>query len=388
MLAVQVLVSFAGLVGPVVAPLAALDLGAEPHWVGLFVGLIYGMAAIAALLSGGFIARYGALRVSQASLVLAAAAMACGAIGTAPSVLAAGLLMGMAYGPATPASSHILAQVTPPGRMNLVFSLKQTGVPLGNMLAGALLPGVALALGWRGAVIVAGAACFALAVLVQPLRRRFDHGLDGQRPLLTRQQAIGPLRIAFASKDIRRLAITSFVYSGMQVSLSTFLVTYLHKALDMPLVLAGFVLSAAQLGGVSGRVLWGIVADRFARPAHVLGGLGLGMTVAALLTASFTPSWPLAAIVAVAFAYGATAVAWNGVYLAQIARLSPPGKAGEVTGGTSLLTFGGVMVAPTVFSAILSATGSYALGFTILAVLTCASGLAYFTAAPHRAGGT
>lgn len=66
------------------------------------------------------------------------------------------------------------------------------------------------------------------------------------------------------------------------------------------------------------------------------------------------------------------------MYLAQIARLAPPGRAGEVTGGTAFVTFSGVMATPAAFSAIVSTTGSYGLAFAAVAVLTCIAGLSFF----------
>ncbi|WP_417276298.1 hypothetical protein [Castellaniella sp.] len=42
------------------------------------------------------------------------------------------LLIGLGYGPITPAH-----------RMSFVFSIKQTGVPLGGVLAGLVVPGLA-----------------------------------------------------------------------------------------------------------------------------------------------------------------------------------------------------------------------------------------------------
>jgi len=379
-LAIQVFVSFAGLAGPVLAPLAAADFGVDPIYVGLYVATIYGVAAVSSLASGGFIARFGPFRVSQTCLVLAAAALVVGATGHPAALIVTAVLLGIAYGPATPASSTLLAQGTPAKWMNLVFSVKQTGVPLGNMLAGAILPGAALALGWRAAALLTAGACLLLALVVQPMRAGMDLFKDHKRPFIGRGMLSGPLRLVFASPVLRRMAIVSFAYSGMQISLSAFLVTYLNHDLGMPVVLAGIVLSAAQIAGVGGRILWGVVADRLLKPDYVLGGLGLAMTLAAIATGLFTPEWPLAAIFAVAIVFGGTAVAWNGVYLAQIARLSPPGRAGEVTGGTAFLTFSGVMVAPTVFSAIVSYTGSYTYGFATIAVVTFISALSFFVA--------
>ncbi len=378
MLAVQVVISAAGLAGPVLAPIAARDLGLDPALVGFFVSMIYGVAAVAGLASGGLIARWGAMRVSQACLVFAAIAAGLIALGRPASVAAGAFLMGVAYGPATPASSHILARVTPREWMNLVFSAKQTGVPLGNALAGAAIPSLAVALGWRSALLAVALVCLGLAAIMQPVRGRFDDERNTHLPLLAWAQLVGPFRFVWRDPGLRRLAVSSFAYSGMQVTLSAFLVTYLNQALGLSVVAAGLMLSAAQAAGVAGRVLWGWVADRFADPRRVLGGLGLGMTAFAVLAGLFTPAWPQLAMLATCVCFGGTAVAWNGVFLAQVARLSPSGRAGEVTGGTSFLTFGGVMAMPAIFSLILAATGSYFIGFAVAAVLTSVSALSFF----------
>ena len=377
-LAIQVLISLAGIAGAVLAPLAAPDFGVDPVYIGVYVAAIYGIAACSGLASTGLIARFGPLRVSQACLTLAALALVCAASGHVAGLLAAALLFGLSYGPPTPASTTMLAQGTPPQWMNLVFSIRQTGVPLGNMLGGALLPALALAAGWQAAALIVAAACLVLVLLVQPMREGLDIARDRDRRVFARGLFIGPLRLVFRSPPLRRLALASFGYSGMQTALSAFLVTYLNDGLGMPLVLAGIVLSVAQVAGVGGRILWGLVADRLARPEHVLGGLGLAMTASALAAGWFSLDWPLAAIFAVCIVFGGTAVAWNGVYLAQIARLAPPGRAGEVTGGTAFITFSGVMVTPAVFSVIVSTTGSYGAAFAAVAVLTFVSGLQFF----------
>jgi hypothetical protein len=101
------------------------------------------------------------------------------------------------------------------------------------------------------------------------------------------------------------------------------------------------------------------------------------MTAAALLVGTFTPAWPYAAIVLVAILFGGTAVAWNGIHLAQLARLAPAGRAAEVTGGTFFITFGGVTIVPLAFSFLLHATGSYALAYAAVGTLTFASGLVF-----------
>jgi MFS family permease len=375
---VQVLVSFAGLAGPVLAPLAAAEFGVDPVYIGVYVALIYGVAACSGLVSAGLITCFGPIRMSQASLVLAALALLCAATGHIAGLVANAFLMGMAYGPPTPASTTMLSRNAPARSMNLLFSIRQTGVPIGNMLAGALLPGLALALGWRMAVLLAAAACLALVLVVQPARAAADAARDPQHRLSGQNAVLTPLRLVFGLGELRRMALVSLAYSGMQSALGAFLVVYLHDEVGVPLVLAGVILSAAQIAGAGGRVVWGIVADRFAPPRVVLGGLGLTMTAAALMTGLFTPAWPVVAIFAVCVVFGGTAVAWNGVFLAQVARFAPPGRAGEVTSGVTFVTFSGVVVAPMLFTGIVSATGSYTSGFAAIAALTGIAGLSFF----------
>jgi hypothetical protein len=73
--------------------------------------------------------------------------------------------------------------------------------------------------------------------------------------------------------------------------------------------------------------------------------------------------------------YGASAVGWNGVFLAEVARSAPAGQVGTATGGTQFFTFGGAMLGPPVFTALVSATGSYAWAFAFFAIVPLAIAL-------------
>jgi fucose permease len=215
----------------------------------------------------------------------------------------------------------------------------------------------------------------AFAVVLQPWRAGLDTGRDTKRPLLSLGHISSSLALIWRAPELRQLSIMSFAYAGMQNSFAAFLVTYLHERLAMSLVEAGLVLTIAQVAGAVARVIWGTLTDRFMDPYKLLGGLGLGMSACAILTASFTTAWPFWLIVAVGVAFGTTTAAWNGVFLAQIAMLAPVGRVSEATGGSQFCTFAGVTIMPGLFSAVLALTDSYAIGFTALAVLTVVSGL-------------
>ena len=101
-----------------------------PAGIGAYLLCAYAGAMLGALSAGALVERWGAIRTSQCALLLTATGLALAALYPSALLLAA-LLLGMGYGPITPASSHVLIQTTPANRLNLVFSVKQTGVPVG-----------------------------------------------------------------------------------------------------------------------------------------------------------------------------------------------------------------------------------------------------------------
>lgn len=375
MLATQILTSMSGTTAPVLAPAAVTELGIELYYVGVYVAILYGTGAAGSALCTGLVPRFGALRVSQVCLLSCGVGLVLVASGHLSAIALGAFIIGLAYGPAPVASSHVLARLTPPSWMNLVFSVKQTGVPLGTALSGMLMPALALAVGWRGAALAGAAICLSAAAVLQPLRASLDADRDSGRKVLALANLVGPLRLVLSDMDLRRLSLISFVYAGMQTTLSSFLVAYLANRLGLSLVLAGMVLAISQAAGALGRVLWGIVADRGVEPVRLLMFLGFAMSAASILTGFFSDAWPWAAIILVCIVFGATAAGWNGVFLAQMARMAPPGRVSDVAGGASFLTYAGVMVIPPLFAAILAVTGSYAIGFCAVALLTLAGGL-------------
>jgi MFS family permease len=365
-LAIQSLVSMAVITVPVMAPALAAALSVSPTLVGLYIATIYAAAMLASLVGGSAVARFGAIRVSQACVVLCALGLAVSALPFVTAAALGALLIGLGYGPVTPASSHLLARSTPAHRMSLVFSIKQTGVPLGGVLAGAIVP-MLLGWGWQAALLCVAVANLLCGLLAQPLRQELDADRDPRRRMALGNLA-QPIRLVLAHPDLRRLAACSFVFSIAQLSLTTYLVTYLHATLHYGLVAAGLALSISQFAGVGGRVAWGYVADRWLGARRMLALLAVLMALSALATALLQPSMQPALVLAVLAVYGMSGIGWNGVYLAEVARRAPPGQASLATGGTLAFTFFGVVLGPPLFGALASATGSYRAGFVAVAV--------------------
>lgn len=367
-LAVQSLAAMALLTLPVVAPAVALSLGISAAYAGLYVAIVYVGAMTASLMAGALVRRFGAIRASQVALVFCAAGLFLCAVPSLACMVLGALLIGLGYGPITPASSHLLARTTPAHRMSVVFSLKQTGVPLGGLLAGLIVPGLAGWTSWQAAFVIVGISCLLCAFAVQPLYPGLDSDRDPGQRLSFGTGLAGPLRLVFNHRSLTVLAAVSFLFSIVQLSLTTYLVTFLHEDLGMGLIKAGVLLAVAQAAGVGGRLLWGYVSDRFLGATRTLIVLTLMIGVCAVMAPILQYIDLDAVTVVLLLVFGASAVGWNGVYLAEVARQAPQGMASMATGGTLSMTFLGVVIGPPIFGLIAGVTGSYGLAYASLLV--------------------
>ena len=368
-LTVQALAAMALLNLPVVAPAVAKDIGISTNYLGAYVALVYFGAMVATLLGGAAVKRWGAIRLSQAGLIFAALGLFLCAIPHPAAIALGAVLIGTGYGPITPASSHLLIKSTPPEKLSFVFSIKQTGVPLGGMIAGATMPSLDLLIGWQWSFILAGIVCLICARAVQPLRAGLDDDRDPSvRPSLATSLVL-PLKLIFSHRILRKLSYMSFMFSMCQMALMGYLVTFLYEDLGWSLVAAGGALTVAQAAGVTGRMLWGYVADRWLGATLMLIVIAVMLAVGALGTALLSPEsspWFLFPILII---FGASAIGWNGVFLAEIARQAPQGQAGVATGGTLCITFMGVVIGPPLFGVLAGLLGSYGLSYGVLIIL-------------------
>lgn len=373
-LLVQAMVSMSTVAIPVLMSVAAGELNVPSSYVGFFMSLIYLGATAIAPVSGYFISRFGAIGVSQVCLILCALGLGIFSIPVISMMIIGALIMGIGYGPVTPASSHLLVRTTPVSMMSVVFSIKQTGVPVGGAMAGAIVPHLVILCGWKMSAILVGASCLILGIFLHRYRKQFDT----ERSTLSRlswKNVVESLKMAVFHQELRYIVIASFFFSMMQLSLISFIVIYLIEDVKMTLVQAGIILATAQTGGIIGRIVWGALVDRGVNPRLMLGILGIAMTACALSSAAFSPQWPFFAVLIVSALYGSAAIGWNGVYLAEVARIAKPELAGMATGGSLFFTFAGILVGLPVFSLVVEKSGNYPLGFGIIAVATFICGI-------------
>ena len=380
MLLQQAMSTMSGLTIPVLAPSISAETGLSPGLIGLYTAILYGGSMISALAGGGFLLRFGALRVSQVCLLVVAIGLLINAPGYLFLLVLGALVTGLGGGPSTPASSQILARYAEPAQAPFIFSIKQTGVPVGGVIAGMLLPVFVTAFGWRGALVCAAIMALALAAALQPLRAEFDADRQPSRSLkFTDLRAT--LTAVLSNGKARLLAFGLFAFAGIQLAFASFFISFLTLGLEWTLKESGVAYSIAMTSGILGRLIWGWVGTHYVRPILLLALLGIAMGVACMAIGLVAPNWKKAAVWVVAFAYGLTGIGYQGILLAEIARVSPPGMAGVITGGVAFFAYAGMIVMPASFGLILEVFDSYHLAFIILGTIPMGVGLLFLWSA-------
>ena len=371
-LGMQTVASFLGQSLVIIAPLLTVGVGLAPERIGNLSSLTSLGTVLFLLFGSPMLARFGPVRMLQAGALCAIAGLLLAASGWWPALLLAALLMGIGYGPSPPAGSRILAATAPPGHRTLIFSIKQAGAPAGGALAGLSLAPVAAAWGWPAALLVSVGVGLAAAMAINPVRARLDVERDPSRPiglraLLNPRTVIAPYKMLKANPVLLGITALAFSFAIVQGCLFSFSVTYLVTDRHLPLATAGMVYACLQFAGVFARVFLGWLADRTGRPAHNLTvqAFAAAAAVACYAMLPDAPAIPLAA--GLATLTGFLAASWNGIYMAEVARLASGDRIAEVTASSTVVTFLGYVSGPSIFSALVSWTGAYRLPFLAIA---------------------
>jgi MFS family permease len=360
MTALQALVSLAQFSPGVLAPKLAIGV----REVSIFTTTFCAVGMATSLYGGQLARRIGPCRVAALCALAVVCGMAVASVGGSLALFIAGLLIGLAFGPETPASSTLLSKLATPQQRPLIFSIRQTGNQIGAMIGSVTLPLIALSAPEAGFWLIGAIGAVGIVVFWS-MSGRYDGVARGQAQALD-FRAAG--RMVWEQPPLRALALLSLPFASMQLGLNAFLVTFAVERLALDHVAAGVLLAIAQLGGLVGRLFWGLVATRAVPSRTLLAGIGFGMSAAATTMALAGPGLGYPLLVIVAFLFGLTASGWNGVFLAELARLAPPDRVAEATGAVLTASYAGLLIGPAIIAAA-AAIGTLSLSFVVLAAL-------------------
>jgi MFS family permease len=373
-LVLQTVSSTLGRLVPVAGPAFTVEFGWGQSWVG-YLSAASIVGALFVLTAGmGLMHRLGGVRALQLSLLLGALSLLLYLVPSIPLALLASACVGLGSGTANPAGSEVLTRFTPPAHRNLVFSIKQAGVPLGGVVGGLLIPPLVETLGWRLAAVVVAFACSAAIMLTWPFQARIDPPPEDrvqQRLVSLRLMDIFmPMSSLSRGDRLWRASWVGGLLAIAQAGWITFLVTYLVVALEQSLSTAGLVFAVMQTSSMFGRVIMGWIADRAASGPHTLMIAALGSAASTALLGLSTAAWPVWAFMLLSAFAGILVSGWNGVQIAEVARRSPPELIGETAAGAVILIFLANMLTPVAFAAFVAVTGRYDLAFIVSGVFS------------------
>lgn len=370
----QMIVAMSNILLPTIAPKLAEALAVSPILIGYQVSLTFGVATLATMFGGPAVLRFGAARATQLAILCCGVGMALFAVPDVAAIALGSAAVGIGMGMLNPAAAHMLVTYTPPARRNIMFSIKQTGVPVGGVITALTAPGIAVHFGYRWSLAVVGVLIVVLLAVIQRHRALWDGDQRGDGG--GKRAAFGGVPLVWQRPGLRWISLVAMIFSGIQRCVLSFTVIYLVAEGGIGLVEAGVMLSVVQVGGSASRICWGWLADRLGSSLTVLMIICVVTFTSTLALVFFDPQWNRAMVYLLFFVIGATAVGWNGVFHAEAARLSPPGMASVVAAGTTFFVFAGVLIGPAAFAAAYGGIGSYSQTFVLVpAVAFAALGL-------------
>lgn len=363
----HIMASMALLVLPALAPEVAREYSIDASLIGYFISLVCAGQLVTLTWFGNITRRYGGCRINQAGHACVAAGMTLTMI-PAPVFIAAGaVVVGFGYGLIGPSFSHLLMRFAPPKRRNFIFSLQQTGVPMGGIAAALLCPAIALAFGWRWAVLLSVILLGFVMLLMQHGRARWDDDRDAAVRALS-PNPLANVMLVWRTAPLRRIAIAGGAFCWAQFCVGAYTVVACVKVFDLSLIAAGGILTVVQISSGVGRVLVGWAADALRDTTRVLAWNAMLMIVICIVSVWMAPGWPLAAIYVLFALHGMTSGAWAGAALAEAGRTAPPGAATAALSGALVYFNTGKMIGPIVFANVYLFTQSYGWAFASLAI--------------------
>jgi MFS family permease len=351
-------------------PILIRALGLSGAELGLLTAAIWGGMLLGMLPFGYLIDRYGERWVVISGVLLNCLFLVLASRMNAflPVFL---LLIPAAIGAASgsPGGTRAIASWFPPHRRGMALGIRQGGVTLAGVLAALILPPIALRWGWQAAFWTVAALALSATIAFTTVYRE-------PRDVPRRGHFQFRLTSLFADRTFLAATVFGWMFMGVLGADVTYLPASLHERAGVSPVAAGAFLAVFQLGGLFGRVGWGLLSDRQGSRTATMGLVGLLSAVACVAMALLgRTGMPAVVIAAVCLSLGLTGMGWNALYIALSAEAVPVQHAATAVAAGATVTFTGMLILTPLFGLLADRTGSYLWSWLALAVWTLIAGL-------------
>ncbi|MFQ5546295.1 MAG: MFS transporter, partial [Acidiferrobacterales bacterium] len=346
------------------APVIQRELGLSATQVGLLVTAYYGAQTVGAFPAGGIVDRLG---VGWA-LVLAHAILVAGAITLSqatgfPLAFGSCAVMGLGYSLTNPATARGVLEWFPPERRATAMGIKQTGVPIGGVLAagnGALVTLIS----WQNILWLVAGTTAAHAFLCLRLAERPTRHVDGSY-----RAVIANLGEVLHDRNLGIMFVSSSFYNMGQMNFFAYLTLFMREAVHASQPIAGLCLAIGQGASAVGRIGWGVISDTLLRGRRK--GLVIFICGAAVVffvaMAAVAPGWGVFLGAVLALLLGLTIASFASLTQTLAVETVESRLAGSAMGYQLMGTSLGGMLGPPLFGAAVDLTGKFANGWLLTA---------------------
>lgn len=337
------------------APVIQAALALSATEVGFLMTAYYCGQAMWSLPAGAFVDRIGVGRTLIGAMVgIALGTIVVASAPSFPFLLLGMLMMGSGYSFTNPSTAKGVFDWFPPRRRATAMGAKQTGVPIGGVVA-AGLGALAATVDWRlilGCVVLLtllfGVACLVL------VERQDDAPSERPSPFSGLRELLGDMNYG-------RFVLSNLLYNFGQGNFFAFLTLFIRDAAQASQEFASLCLGVAQATSAAARFGWGVVSDTFMKGRRKGLVVGIGIVSAALLVTMplVTAGWPVAAILLIVAGLGITVASYAGLMQTMSVEAMEPRLTGSAVGYNGISTHLGAIVGAPAFGAIVDATGSY-----------------------------
>lgn len=329
--------------------------------------------------------RLGERRVLVAGGVATGGLVVLAVTAPLPALIVLLIVAGVTSAASTPAGGRLVLVSFPRNRRGLALGVRQTGIPIGGLVAAALLPWIAHLTSWRWSLAVGGLIT-AVTVIPLVLSGLGDREQEGRE---LRPTGPSPAR----DRNIRLLTLWGCLLVSGQYALIAFLALDLRQGAGLTLATASLLVAVAQAAGIVGRIAWGAWSDRtlaYGRKPLLLVLTAVALTGVLLLLAA-PRSAPLAVLVVVAAIAGVALIGFQGLWVTMITEMAGPARAGTATGFGITFIATAIAVSPPLYGLVADIAGTYRAIWVALAgvlVLAFVPAALIHEAEPQPAGAT
>lgn len=358
-------------------PFIQIEFNITRAQAGLYSSIFFFTATSAALFWGRFVDKIGAKKGMLIGVFSVGFLMLLHGLATVYIyLLILAFITGLGFSIIKPSANKAVIDEGSFKSQSLSMGIMQSSGGIGSFVGASFLPVLASIVGWRYSVITSGTfAMFVGVFIIYFLPEKGLYFNDKQKNGFLKH-----FKIMLKNKGLMSICLLGFVFGISNGSIYSHYTLYMTLDLNFSPALAGLMLGILQIGGVFGRIFWGVFSDYFHKGIRRKTFLWLNLLI---FFVSFIYSilwfeeliWLIAIL---SFLLGTVAVGWMGIFFTVIGERSNFGNAGMTTGFSLVFFRTGVLLGPLIFGYIADVYNYYNYSWLAISILSLVAGITFY----------